>query len=80
MSRKLPRQATRRLHIPGKTRVRNGEGKPLPCSWDECWEDGYDEIKVVVTEPTKKLHYIFCSEEHKRYYVNSHHSYGNLTP
>lgn len=67
-----------RLTIPGKTMVRNGHGIPLQCCWDDCTEPGYDEIKVVVNEPRKKLHYIFCSETHKRFHINGHRDYGNL--
>lgn len=77
---KLPRQAQRRLTIPGKTIVRNGHGIPIKCCWDDCEKSGYDEIKVIVREPQKTLHYIFCSERHKRMHITSHHTYGKLNP
>ena len=69
-----------RLTIPGKTLVRNSMGKPIPCAWDDCEKPGYDEIKIVVKEPRKDLHYIFCSSVHKRFYMASHHQYGKLAP
>jgi hypothetical protein len=73
---KRPRQMTRR--IPGRTMVRNGQGIPILCAWDTCDSPGFDEIKVVVNEPRKKLHYIFCSEKHKQYHINGHRAYGNV--
>lgn len=69
-----------RLKIPGRTLVRNPEGVPLPCCWDECENPGYEENKVIVREPQKTLHYIFCSDRHKRYHINGHRDYGNLRP
>jgi len=68
-----------RIRIPGKTQVRNPvTGNVLKCCWDDCENDGYDEIKIVVKEPQKNLHYIFCSETHKRYHLNGHKAYGKL--
>ena len=66
--------------IPGRTLVRNGQGKPIMCAWDDCERNGYDEIKVIVREPRKNLHYIFCSEQHMRFHIMGHHSYGKLAP
>lgn len=63
-----------------RTLVRNGLGIPLLCCWDTCPELGYEEFKVVVREPSKTLHYIFCSEAHKSYHENSHRDYGNRSP
>lgn len=74
---KKPMQQSR-LKIPGRTPVINSLGNHLPCCWDDCERDGYDEIKVVVKEPQKQLHYVFCSERHKRLYLNAHHDYGRL--
>lgn len=70
----------RRLKIPGKTLVRNERGIPILCAWDDCRNNGYDEIKVIVNEPLKKLHYIFCSEQHKRYHIHGHLEYGKKAP
>lgn len=68
-----------RIRIPGKTEVRNPEtGNRILCAWDDCEKPGYDEIKIIVREPQKTLHYIFCSERHKRYQINGHQSYGKL--
>lgn len=70
-----------RIRIPGKTMVRNPEtGVPLKCAWDDCEKPGYDEIKLIVKEPQKNLHYIFCSEIHKRFQIHGHHEYGKLNP
>jgi hypothetical protein len=73
-------QSSRRNGIPGRTLVRNGHGIPIRCAWDDCERNGYDEIKIVVKEPQKELHYIFCSERHKRYHIHGHHEYGKLNP
>lgn len=68
-----------RIRVPGRTTVRNPVTHNLIlCAWDDCQKAGFDEIKMVVTEPTKKLHYIFCSERHKRYHINGHNEYGKL--
>lgn len=71
-------QASRRIGIPGRTLVRNAQGIPIKCAWDDCERPGYDEIKVVVKEPTKELHYIFCSDRHKGYHIHGHQAYGKL--
>ena len=76
---KRPFQVSR-LKIPGKTPVRNDQGNPILCAWDDCEKPGYDEIKVIVREPQKTLHYIFCSEQHKRYHIHGHREYGKLAP
>lgn len=68
-----------RIRIPGQTRVHNPvTGNVILCAWDDCQKPGYDEIKIIVTEPTKKLHYIFCSERHKRYQLHGHREFGKL--
>lgn len=67
-----------RIRIPGKTVVRNDFGVPILCAWDDCQNSGYDEIKVIVTEQGKRLHYIFCSEQHRQLHINGHHEYGKL--
>lgn len=60
--------------------VRNGHGIPIKCVWDDCEKPGYDEIKVIVKEPQKHVHYIFCSERHKRFHIRGHQDYGKLAP
>lgn len=75
---KRPIQVSR-IRVPGKTTVTSPTTqKPILCAWDDCEKSGYDEIKIVVNEPKKKLHYIFCSEQHKRYHINGHREYGKL--
>lgn len=61
------------------TRVVNPmTGDRVPCCWADCWNDGQDEIKIVKHTDGANLHYIFCSELHKQFYMHSHLSYGNL--
>lgn len=62
-----------------RTLVRNAQGVPLLCAWDDCEKDGYEEVKVIVRDNGKNLHYVFCSERHKRMHIAGHQSYGNLT-
>lgn len=54
------------------------------CAWDECSNDGYELHKVRVNYGTAVaphiLNYVFCSERHKQYFINSHRRYGNLPP
>lgn len=66
--------------IPGRTLVPGTQSPFILCAWDTCGRYGYDEIKVVVKEPSKELHYIFCSEAHKSFYVHSHRDNGKLSP
>lgn len=65
-----------RIRIPGKTIVRNEHGDAILCCWDTCENPGYDEIKIIVREPKKNLHYIFCSDTHKNYHAHGHREYG----
>lgn len=57
-------------------------GAKLPCCWDTCDRDGYEEHKTSVRDTTKgqNLIYIFCSEGHKGYWLNSQNDYGNAPP
>lgn len=81
---KLPRQARRTATH--RTPVRNPRGLPILCAWDTCDRIGYDEHKFIVregqrgTKGFKELHYIFCTDAHKRLHMASHHSYGKLHP
>ncbi len=57
----------------------------IMCAWDTCERDGYELHKVVTNnaapgKPPNLLRYVFCTERHKMYWVNSHRSYGNLPP
>ena len=62
------------------TYVRDGQGVPLLCCWDDCEKLGHEEHKVIRTERTKRLHYVFCSETHRQLYLTSPVSHGNLAP
>jgi hypothetical protein len=55
------------------------------CAWDSCELDGYETNKVVINDaapgyPEKIMRYVFCTERHKQFWINSHRSYGNLPP
>lgn len=63
-----------------RTLVRNARGVPLLCAWDDCERDGYEEVKVIVRDAGKELHYVFCSERHKSMHLAGHVDYGNVKP
>jgi hypothetical protein len=58
------------------------------CAWDTCEKDGYESNKVVTHEGAsgyedKTITYVFCSENHKDYWLasirpgnNNNHSPG----
>ena len=63
-------------------------GKRLECMW-ECSKPGRTEYTVIVTQgdPSEagknlltpnRVHFLFCSQRHKDYFVNSHRDMGNL--
>ncbi len=60
------------------TYVRKADGTKIVCNWDDCEKFGHEEHKVVVREPAKNLHYIFCNQTHRDFWVNSHKDNGNL--
>ena len=60
------------------TYVRKANGDKLLCTWDDCEKYGHEEHKVVVREPSKNMHYIFCNETHMQFFINSHNDNGNL--
>lgn len=70
------------------TKVRNRFGRPLPCCWSDCVRPGKDELRFESYERdewgSKKVIFIFCSEAHKRYYVeqvrkqHARHPLGNI--
>lgn len=51
----------------------------LLCCWQDCERDGFELFKVIdrehQTEPTA---FVFCSERHKHYWLNSHVHNGML--
>lgn len=53
------------------------------CAWDTCERDGYEMHKVRVDYGKTGPHivnYVFCTERHKQYWINSHRAYGQLPP
>lgn len=50
----------------------------LPCIWTECDRPGRREHLVAVREGEKALFYFFCSERHKRLWLNSPVAMGQL--
>lgn len=63
----------------------HGGDKHVYCAWDTCDKDGYEANKVVVNEaapgrPPVYITYVFCTERHKMYWVNSTKSCNNLPP
>jgi hypothetical protein len=50
----------------------------ITCCWMDCPKAGDTDHAARVYEPTRTLHYLFCSERHLLYWVNSHVSLGNL--
>lgn len=56
------------------------------CAWDTCEKDGLECNKVVVedskpqfrgTPSEKRIHYVFCTERHKAYWIASMRSGNN---
>jgi hypothetical protein len=61
------------------SRVISGStGLAILCCWTDCERVGDDRHRVVLPEPRGNLIYLFCSERHREYWRNSHHSMGNL--
>jgi hypothetical protein len=58
--------------------ISGSTGNPIPCCWGECMKPGDDGYQAIVNEPQRKIHYLFCSEGHLMYWVNSKKSLGNL--
>lgn len=52
---------------------------PLMCCWDDCEKHGDNRWRVEVrpTRGAPATIYIFCSEGHRDYHLNSHREYGN---
>jgi hypothetical protein len=55
--------------------------RKVACAWDDCDLDGYDCNKVRVNYGTvaapQMVNYVFCTEKHRQYWLNSTRSYGN---
>jgi hypothetical protein len=61
-----------------KTVINLSTGVHIPCCWDDCTRDGVELHKCVVREPTGRAHYVFCSERHRQFWINSHRDNGRL--
>lgn len=49
-------------------------GTHVMCAWSDCEKDGYELYKIRVRDsapgqPLKYLYYVFCSEGHKRHWL-----------
>lgn len=62
----------------------HGGDRHVVCAWDTCERDGVETHKVV--EQTAKLRgersvtFVFCTERHKMYWLNSTRDLNNLPP
>lgn len=56
------------------------DGAHLTCMWLDCEKPGHEEIKAVVREPLRTIHFVFCSYRHRAYWTNSHRNHMNLAP
>lgn len=80
------RETTQWRHAIIRKKVINldhGGDRNVMCAWDTCEKDGYEMHKVRVRDSApgqelKYIQYVFCCERHRDYWINSHHSYGNL--
>lgn len=59
------------------------DGKKVMCAWDTCTNDGYETNKVRVNDAAegyapKYIQYVFCTERHRQFWINSVHSWGRL--
>jgi hypothetical protein len=55
------------------------------CAWDDCERDGYEAHKVVSNDAApgyepKYMTYVFCSDRHRAYWINSVRDCNNLPP
>jgi hypothetical protein len=63
--------------------VNGGPTKYIMCAWDDCEKDGFELYKCRVNTGAagrgkRYITYVFCSERHKQYWVNSTRGYGRL--
>jgi hypothetical protein len=54
----------------------------VACGWDDCERDGYELNMVRVNYGTASaphiVKYVFCTERHRQFWINSHRGYGKL--
>jgi len=62
----------------GKAVINLQTGAHLPCCWDICEKDGVELHKTRVRSGVESVTYVFCSDRHRMYWVNSHRDNGNL--
>lgn len=65
-----------------------GSGEWIRCAWFECERHGFELYKTIFHEHARTLpcdnplsehvNFVFCSERHRQYFVNSHRDMGNL--
>lgn len=59
-------------------------GEKIFCAWEDCDNDGFELYKVRVNYGRDEFGrpynswYVFCCEDHKQYFVNSHRDHTNL--
>jgi hypothetical protein len=58
-------------------------GTYVMCGWDTCERDGYESFKCTVNDSApgqepKYITYVFCSERHRQYWINSIRDMNNL--
>jgi hypothetical protein len=58
-------------------------GTNVMCAWDTCEKDGYEMYKTVEHDANagyerRDITYVFCSERHRQYWINSIHDCNNL--
>lgn len=76
----MPVRGTTHARVMRRVIIREGAriGRNALCCWDECDRDGYDLYKTRVrdtmpgVEPAVFTFFLFCSERHKQYWVDSY--------
>lgn len=52
-------------------------GEWLLCCWYDCEKQGYEIYHATEKDGPKLVKYVFCSERHREYFLNSHRNWGN---
>jgi len=80
-------RGTTHARLSRKVIIREGEaeGDKIYCGWDICDKDGtmLHHVAINMAKPGFPRHlarYVFCTERHKQYFLNSHRpgQYGVL--
>ena len=77
------RGTTHAIHDKKVINLDHAGNRKVMCAWDICTNDGYESNKVRVRTsapgyPLTYMQYVFCSERHRQFWINSIHDYGNL--